>query len=97
MTTTTKAGLIVHSDQGVQYACKAYRGLINIHIFIDSISKKRGDNDNTVTEIFFESLKQERLNHLSFMNHQSVVDAVESYIRFYNYKRRYSIGIHDTS
>ncbi len=41
-------------------------------------------------ERFFRRLKTERLNHLSFMNHQSVVSAVESYIRFFNDKRRHS-------
>ncbi|MFT5839985.1 MAG: putative transposase [Flavobacteriales bacterium] len=46
--------------------------------------------DNAVMERFFISLKTERLNHLSLMNHQFVVSTVESYIRFYNYKRRHS-------
>jgi transposase InsO family protein len=41
-------------------------------------------------ERFFRSLKTERLNHLSFIKYQSVVSTVESYIRFYNYKRRHS-------
>jgi putative transposase len=41
-------------------------------------------------ERLFMSLKTERLNHLSLMNHQFVVSTVESYIRFYNYKRRHS-------
>lgn len=41
-------------------------------------------------ERFFRSLKSERLNGLSFINHGSVVAEVERYIRFYNYKRRHS-------
>lgn len=41
-------------------------------------------------ERFFRSLKTERLNQPSFINHQSVVSEVESYIQFYNYKRRHS-------
>ena len=46
--------------------------------------------DNAVMERFFRSLKTERLNHLSFINHNSVVNEVENYIQFYNYKRRHS-------
>ena len=41
-------------------------------------------------ERFFRSLKAERLNHQSFANHYEVVQNVESYIYFYNYKRIHS-------
>nr|WP_082319640.1 IS3 family transposase [Candidatus Thioglobus autotrophicus] len=34
--------------------------------------------------------KAERLNHQSFANHYEVVQNVESYIYFYNYKRIHS-------
>jgi putative transposase len=37
-----KAGLIVHLDQGAQYASKAYRRFIKSHSFVDSMSKKGG-------------------------------------------------------
>jgi hypothetical protein len=46
--------------------------------------------DNAVMERFFRSLKAERLNHQSFANHFEVVQNVESYIYFYNYKRIHS-------
>ena len=39
---------------------------------------------------FFRRLKTERLNHLSFMDHQSVICEVENYIQFYNSFRRHS-------
>ncbi len=42
-------------------------------------------------ERFFRSLKSERLNYLSFINHNSVVNKVESYIYLYNYKRLHSV------
>jgi putative transposase len=35
-----KAGLIVHSDLGVQYASKAYHRLVKTHDFVGSMSKK---------------------------------------------------------
>lgn len=38
-------------------------------------------------ERFFRNLKTERLNQLTFINHQAVIQQVESYINFYNYKR----------
>ena len=38
----------------------------------------------------FRRLKSECLNELTFINHQSVVSAVEHYIRYYNNKRIHS-------
>jgi transposase InsO family protein len=35
-----KVGLIVHSDQGVQYASNAYRRLIKTHGFVGNMSKR---------------------------------------------------------
>ncbi len=45
---------------------------------------------NSVMERFFRSLKTERLNLLSFINHIVAVIVVESYIYFYNYRRLHS-------
>ena len=53
-------GLIVHSDQGVQYASDKYRKLLNSYELIGSMSKKGCCWDNAVAESFFGSLKQER-------------------------------------
>ncbi len=55
-----------------------------------SISRRGNCWDNAVMERFFRSLKTERLNYQSFSNHQEVVENVESYIYFYNYKRIHS-------
>jgi putative transposase len=57
-----KAGLIVHSGQGVQYASKDYRRLIKTHGFVESMNKRGCCWDNAVAENFFGSLKQERVN-----------------------------------
>jgi transposase InsO family protein len=57
-----RAGLIVYSDQGVQYSSKAYRRLIKTNGFIGSMSKKGCCWDNAVAESFFGSLKQERVH-----------------------------------
>ena len=54
---------------------------------IQSMSRRGNCWDNAVMERFFRNLKTVRLNPLSFINHQSAVKVVQSYIRFYNYKR----------
>ena len=82
--------LLFHSDQGVQYSATAFRQRLSELKITQSMSRRGNCWDNAVMERFFRSLKTERLNHLSFINHQSVVNEVESYSRFYNYKRRHS-------
>jgi transposase InsO family protein len=79
--------LMFHSDQGVQYTANLF-GLYCERLKITRSMSRRGNCwDNAVMERFFRNLKTERLNQLSFINHNSVVEEVESYIYFYNYKR----------
>ncbi len=88
--TPNTSKLMFHSDQGVQYSAKVFRDKLMQLNITQSMSRRGNCWDNAVMERFFRSLKTERLNHLSFINHQSVVSEVESYIQFYNYKRRHS-------
>ena len=79
-----------HSDQGVQYSAHKFVDYLKDLTITQSMSRRGNCWDNAVMERFFRSLKTERLNNLSFVNHQSVVTIVESYIRYYNYKRLHS-------
>jgi len=82
--------LMFHSDQGCQYSAHVFREKLK-HLGIKQSMSRRGNCwDNAVMERFFRSLKTERLNHLAFINHSSVISVVEQYIQFYNYKRRHS-------
>ena len=52
------------------------------------MSRKGDCWDNAVVmERLLRSLKTERLNHKIFINHYEVVQNVEIYIYFYNYKK----------
>ena len=55
-----------------------------------SVSCKGNCWDNAVIEYFFRGLKTERLNYKSFANHYEVVQNLESYSYFYNYKSIHS-------
>lgn len=79
-----------HSDQGCQYSSVEFRAHLIERKITQSMSRRGNCLDNAVMERFFRSLKTERLNPLSFINHQSVICEVESYIQFYNYYRRHS-------
>ena len=82
--------LLFHSDQGVQYSAKSYVEYLDKFGITQSMSRRGNCWDNSVMERFFRSLKTERLNPLSFINHSSAVQVVGQYINFYNYKRLHS-------
>ena len=85
------AGLLHHSDRGVQYACEAYQLALRTHGLEGSMSRRGDCWDNAVVESFFASLKVERLHERRFTTVEDVCHEVEDYIeRFYNRQRRHS-------
>jgi len=84
------ATLLFHSDQGVQYSADLFRDHLSLLKITQSMSRRGNCWDNAVMERFFRSLKSERLNHLSFINHSAVETCVGDYINFYNFKRLHS-------
>lgn len=86
-----KAGLIVHSDRGSQYASKAHRRLLKAHKFIGSMSRKGDCWDNAVAESFFASLKKERVQWRSYQTrHEAQQDVLDYISMFYNSYRLHS-------
>ena len=85
------AGLIIHSDRGVQYACTDFRKVLSKHGFIQSMSRKGDCWDNAVAESFFGILKTELVHHVRFRGPQDTLRAIFEYIEiFYNRKRKHS-------
>ncbi|WP_083730724.1 IS3 family transposase, partial [Vibrio palustris] len=82
--------LMVHSDQGCHFSSHAFRNRLSALNIKQSMSRRGNCWDNSVMERFFRTLKSEHLNVLNFINHQSVISAVQSYLNFYNYKRKHS-------
>ena len=74
-----KAGLIIHSDQGVQYASHQYRRLLKSNDFIGSMSKKGCCWDNAVAESFFGSLKPERVHWKNYPTRYEAQQDVMNY------------------
>ena len=83
--------LIVHSDQGVQYASAQHRQLLRGNGFTASMSRKGNCWDNAVMERFFLNLKMERTWHGEYANHAEARSDVADYIvGFYNSVRLHS-------
>jgi transposase InsO family protein len=86
-----EAGLLHHSDRGVQYACGDYQILLKKHGISCSMSRKGNCYDNAVVESFFGKLKTELVYCQSWADPDQARSAVFSYIEvFYNRQRRHS-------
>ncbi len=86
-----RAGLIHHSDRGVQYASRAFRKLLRAHGILGSMSRKGDCWDNAVVESFFGSLKSERLFWQHYpTRHAAQNDIVDYIAMFYNPLRLHS-------
>jgi transposase InsO family protein len=88
---TSFAGLVHHSDQGVQYAAKEYVKALEENGIRVSMSRKGNPYDNAKAESFFKTFKVEEV-YVS--EYQSFKDALENIQRFievvYNKKRLHS-------
>ena len=85
------AGLIIHSDRGVQYACHDFKKLLEKHKFVQSMSRKGNCWDNAVSESFFSIIKSELIHHERFTGPKDTLPAIFEYIEvYYNRKRKHS-------
>ena len=81
-------GLIHHSDQGRQYASKAYRKKLKSHRMICSMSRKANCWDNAPMESWFHSLKTELVAHKEYLTRMQAKADIFEYIEvFYNPSR----------
>ncbi|MDM8008178.1 MAG: IS3 family transposase [Phycisphaerae bacterium] len=84
-------GTLVHSDQGTQFGCDAWRRFCHSNHLEPSMSRKGNCWDNAVAESFFSSLKKERIKKQIYRDRALAVTDVADYIvTFYNRTRRHS-------
>jgi putative transposase len=85
------AGLLHHSDRGVQYTCGVYQNLLNAHGIRCSMSRKGNCWDNAVAERFFATLEKELIEagdwHTRAEARRALFDFIEIW---YNGQRRHS-------
>lgn len=86
-----KAGAIVHSDRGSQYASTSFRDLLRISGFRQSMSGKGNCYDNAQAESFFSRFKTELLEGGVFEDLEQARSEIFSYIEgYYNRVRLHS-------
>ena len=85
------AGLLCHSDRGVQYASEAYQRLLAANQCIGSMSAKGDCYDNAAMESFWGTLKTEEVYQKRYATRDEARMAIFVYIGvFYNRKRLHS-------
>ncbi len=88
---TVNDGLIIHSDQGVQYASSEFRGILKAFNAIQSMSRKGDCWDNAVAESLFATIKEELIDRQHWISKVHARIAVVEWIEcFYNNQRRHS-------
>ena len=85
------AGLVHHSDRGVQYASAEYIAILKQHGMVPSMSRPANPYDNASCESFFKTLKREEIYANEYEDLEHLHDHIEEFIeRYYNQKRLHS-------
>jgi transposase InsO family protein len=85
------AGLVHHSDRGVQYASNAYVHLLLEHGIQPSMGRPGNPYDNAQCESFMKTLKQEEIYTRKYRDRADLEAHIEQFIeRYYNRRRMHS-------
>lgn len=85
-----RAGLIFHSDRGVEYSAHAFRARLAALGITQSMKRPRELGDNAFIESFFHSMKADAIHARTFDDERSLRRTVRRYIRRYNATRLHS-------
>lgn len=80
-------GIILHSDQGMQYFTHEYQAVCESNGILISMSRKGTPLDNAVIESFHALLKKETLYNNDIKSLTEYIKTVHQWIKFYNTKR----------
>ncbi len=86
-----EAGLVHHSDRGVQYASLEYVTVLHDHQIIGSMSRTGYPYDNARCESFMKTLKQEEIHCRRYGTVEELRRNLERFIdQYYNQRRLHS-------
>lgn len=85
------AGLVHHSDRGVQYAASDYTDLLKSNGIVISMSRKGNPWDNAACESFIKTLKYEEVLRNEYRDLAEAHASIQAFIeKVYNQKRLHS-------
>lgn len=85
------AGLVHHSDRGVQYASGDYTGLLKNHEITISMSRKGNPYDNAACESFMKTLKYDEVYRNEYRDFNDARSSIGEFLDIvYNQRRLHS-------
>ena len=81
-------GVMIHTDQGSQYASHSFQNLVTSYRFTQSMSRKGNCWDNAVAESFFASLKKQAIHGVPVPSKQHMRQIIFEYIEVYYHRIR---------
>jgi transposase InsO family protein len=85
------AGLVHHSDRGIQYACQEYVAVPARHGIVSSMSRAGFPYDNALCESWMKTLQQEEIYANDYRDQEDLTAHLEEFIeRYYNGLRLHS-------
>ena len=84
------AGVVFHTDRGIEYSAGAFKARIAELGFIQSMNRPGKVTDNAFIESFFHSMKSEIYHGCRFNTDEEIHNALKSYLPFYNRDRLHS-------
>lgn len=86
-----RAGLVHHSDRGIQYASQPYMALLEEHGIEPSMSRAGNPYDNAKCESFIKTLKQEEIYSRDYRDRADLELHIAEFIeQYYNRRRLHS-------
>ncbi len=85
-----RAGLIFHTDRGIEYAAYGFRARLARLGFVQSMNRPQQMNDNGHMESFFHSMKADAIHGIRFSRIEDLRITLRRYIAFYNETRLHS-------
>jgi putative transposase len=85
------AGLVHHSDRGVQYASQDYTAELEQHGIAISMSRRGNVYDNARVESFIKTLKYEEVYRTEYRNLEEAKESMKEFLeKIYNQERLHS-------
>jgi putative transposase len=85
------AGLVHHSDRGIQYASEDYTRILGAHGILPSMSRAGNPWDNAACESFMKTLKTEQIDDRRYATLEELQQDIAAFLDgYYNVRRLHS-------